>query len=188
MRRSAWLVMMATLCTGTLSAQATVIQPEAPLDSARAGLRDALLVLRDSLMSVDGAAARLQRDFRQTSAASLLSRARVMHDACARSVRTVPPTRETLLAADLSEPLGLKRRRELVQALDRLRDVLSRCEANFAAMSRPGEGETVRGYAYGRSEVVQTAIRKYEENLREFFTALGIYVSPAGSNPRTTSG
>jgi hypothetical protein len=180
--------MMGMLSAGTISAQAKVVQPEAPLDSARASLRDVLLVLRDSLMSVDGAAARLQRDSRQTSAASLLSRARVMHDACARSVRTLPPTREALLAAKLSEPARLKRRRELTQALDRLRVVLSRCEADFAAMSRPGEAETVRGYSYARSEVVQSAIRRYEENLREFFAALGIYVSPAGSTPRATSG
>ena len=90
--------------------------------------------------------------------------------------------RDQVVRADEDVELGR------VQALDRLRDVLSRCEANFAAMSRPGEGETVRGYAYARSEVVQSSIRRYEENLREFFTALGIYVSPAGSNPRATSG
>ena len=180
--------MVAMLGASTASAQATVVQPEAPLDSTRAGLRDALLVLRDTLMSVDGAAARLQRDFRQTSAASLVSRARVMRDACARSVRTVPPTKATLLAANRAEPLGLKRRRELLQALDRLHVALSRCEANFGAMSQPDQGETVRGYAYGRSERVQGAIRKYEENLRDFFIALGIRVSPAGAAPRNTSG
>lgn len=188
MKRSAWLVLTAMLAAGNLSAQATVIRPEAPLDSMRAGLRDALLILRDSLMSVDGAAVRLQRDFRQTSAASLLSRAQVMHDACARSLRTVQPTKAALTAADLSEPVRVKRRRELLQALDRLHGSLTRCQTNFAAMSQPGQGETVRGYAYVRSEAVQAAIRKYEENLREFFTALGIYVSPAGATPRPTSG
>jgi hypothetical protein len=187
-KRSTWLVLVAMLAAGTLSAQATVVPPEPPLDPMRAGLRDALLVLRDSLMTVDGAAARLQRDFRETSAASLLSRARVMHDACARSLRTVPPTKQTLTAADLSEPVRVQRRRELLQALDRLSGSLSRCEARFAAMSQPGQGETVRGYAYARSQAVQAAIRKYEENLRGFFTALGIYVSPAGSSPRPTSG
>jgi hypothetical protein len=149
-----------------------VIQPEAPPDSARAALRDVLLVLRDSLSTIDAAAARLQRDFRQTSGASLLSRARMMHDACARSVRTVAPTKEA----------------ELVNALNRLRGVLSRCEADFAAMSRPGEAETVRGYSYARSEVVQGALRRYEETLREFFAALGIWVSPAGSSPGASSG
>lgn len=186
MKRSAGLVLAAMLVAGTVSAQATVVQPEIPLDSARAGLRDALLVLSDSLMSVDGAAARLQRDLRETSAASLLSRARVMHDACAGSVRTVQPTKTTLLAANLSQPLRLQRRRELLQALDRLHVALTRCEATFETMSQPGQGETVRDYAYARSETVQGAIRKYQENLRDFFTALGIRVLPAGSGPRAS--
>jgi hypothetical protein len=169
--RSVCLVLMGVLSASSLPAQATVIQPEAPLDSARAALRDAVLVLRD-----------------QTSGASLLSRARVMHDACARSARAVPPTREAILAAQLSEPQRVKRRRTLVNALDRLRGALSRCEVDFAAMSQPGEGETVRGYAYARSQVVQGALRKYEESLREFMAAMGIYISPAGSTPRASSG
>lgn len=186
--RSVGLVMISVLSAGSLSAQATIVQPEAPLDSARVALRDAVLVLRDSLITVDAAAARLQRDFRQTSAASLLSRARVMHDACARSVRTIPPTREALLAAQLSERLRVKRRRELVNALERLRGVLNRCEVDFAAMGRPGEGETVRGYSYARSQVVQTALQNYEESLRAFLTAMGISISPAGSIPKASSG
>ena len=185
--RPMWLVMIGVLSASSLPAQATVIQPEAPLDSARVALRDAVLVLRDSLITVDGAAVRLQRDVRQTSGASLLSRARVMHDACARSVRTVPSAREAILATQLSEPLRVKRRRHVVNALDRLRAGLSRCEVDFAAMSRPGEAETVRGYSYARSQVVQGALRKYEASLREFLTAMGIYMSPAGSTPRASS-
>ena len=184
--RSIGLVLVGVLSASSLPAQATVIQPEAPLDSARAALRNSVLVLRDSLITIDGAAARLQRDFRQTSGASLLSRARVMHDACARSVRMVPSSREAVLAAQLSEPLRVKRRRQLVNALDRLLEELNRCEVDFAAMSQPGKAETVRGYAYARSQVVQGALRKYEESLREFLTVLGIYVSPAGAAPRAS--
>jgi hypothetical protein len=186
--RSMWLAMIGVLSASTLPAQATVVHPEPPLDSARAALRDAVLVLRDSLITVDGAAARLQRDSRQTSGASLLSRARVMHDACARSGRAVPSTKETLLTAQLSEPARVQRRRELVKALDQLRGALSRCEVDFAAMSRPGEAETVRGYSYARSEVVQTALRKYEQSLRAFLTAMGIYLSLGGSSPGASSG
>jgi hypothetical protein len=188
MMRSPWLVMIGVLSASSLPAQATVIQPEAPLDSARAALRDAVLLLRDSLITVDGAAARLQRDFRQTSGESLLSRARMMRDACVRSAHTISPTKETLLAAQLSEPPRVKRRRELVNALDRLRGVLRRCEVDFAAMSQPGEAETVRGYSYARSQVVQGALRRYEESLRAFLTAMGIYISPAGSGIRASSG
>ena len=75
-----------------LAAQ-TVLRSPPPLDSARASLRDAVLVLRDSLVTVDGAAARLQRDYREASGPSLLSRAQQMYEACARSGRTVPQAR-----------------------------------------------------------------------------------------------
>jgi hypothetical protein len=186
--RSAWLIMIGLLSAGLLRAQATVVKPEEPLDSARAVLRDAVLVFRDSLGTIDAAAARLQRDFRQTSQESLLSRARVMHEACARSVRAAPSLKKTLLAAQITEPLRIRRRRQLVNAIDQLRGVLNRCEVDFAAMSQPGQGETVRGYSNTRSEVVQGAIRKYEDALRVFLSAFKIYVAPAGSAPRTLSG
>jgi hypothetical protein len=55
-------------------------------------------------------------------------------------------------------------------------------------MGRPGEGETVRGYSYARSQVVQTALQKYQESLRAFLTAMGISISPAGSIPGASSG
>jgi hypothetical protein len=186
--RAAWLVISCVLCAPGLAAQARVMRPEPPLDSARAAVRDALLVLRDSLVTIDGAAARLQRDFRQASGASLLSRARVMHHACARSVRTVPPTRQAVVTAALSDPRRAKRRGELVSALDRLREVLIRCETDFAAMSRPGQAETVRGYANDRASRVQGALRKYEQTLRDFFCVMGIRVTPLCASPRPLAG
>ena len=100
-------VLLGLLGTAPLHAQ-VVVQPEPPLDSTRESLRDAMLVFRDSLITVDAAAARLQRDYREASGASLLSRARVMRDACGRSARTVPPTRSALLEAKLSTEKKLK--------------------------------------------------------------------------------
>jgi hypothetical protein len=185
--RYVWLAMV-FVSTGDLAAQARVMSPTPPLDSARAGVRDALLVLRDSLNSIDVAAARLQRDYRQASGPSLLSRARVMHRACASSARTVQPTKQIVLAANLSDPKRAKRRAELVSALDRLKETLSRCEKEFAAMSGPGQAETVRGYANDRAVRVQGALRRYEQTLREFFGAMGIRVMPLGANPPPVAG
>lgn len=184
----AWLVGLAMVCGQSLMAQGTVVRPEPPLDSARATLRDALLVLRDSLGSIDAAAGRLQRDFRATSAASLLSRARVMRDACARSVRTVAPTREAVVAARLSTELRRRRQGELVQALDRLKVTLARCEADFGAMSRPGQGDQVRGYGNDRAVRVQTALRKYSRVVGGFLGAMGMRMTPLGPEPRPVSG
>lgn len=183
----AGILLLAVLCAPNLEAQ-TVVRPEAPLDSARASLREALFVLRDSLSSIDAAAGRLQRDYRQASAAALLSRARVMTDACARSRRTIPPTKEAVLAADGSNELRRQRQRELVQALERLAAALSRCEVDFGAMSKPGQGERVRGYGNDRAARVQTAIRQYERLAGAFLAAHGIKVRPRRADPSPVAG
>ena len=171
---------MALLIAPELRAQ-TVMRPAAPLDSARSALRDAVVVLRDSLVTIDGAAARLQRDYWTASGPALVARARSMRDACARSRRTVPPTRAVVQAAQLSDQKKAARRRELVTALDTLSTVLGRCETEFAAMSQEGQGERVRGYGNDRATKVQRSLRSYELALQSFLQIMGIRVLPAGS-------
>ena len=187
MIRCAWLGMVSLLWAGPAVAQ-TVMRPDPPLDSARAAVRDALVILRDSLNAIDGAAARLQRDFRQASGPSLLSRARVMREACAGSARVVEPARNAVLGAKLSEPRRLKRRKELVAAMEHLSGALSRCELDFGAMSRPGQAETVRGYGNDRATRVQSALRKYETVLGSFLGAMRIKIPPLGAGPRALAG
>ena len=60
------VVLVLALLGGERLAAQTVLRSPPPLDSARASLRDAVLVLRDSLVTVDGAASRLQRDYRRS--------------------------------------------------------------------------------------------------------------------------
>ena len=187
MIRYTWLFLGSLFWAGPLTAQ-TVMRPDPPLDSARAAMRDAFLILRDTLNTIDGAAARLQRDFRLASGPSLLSRARVMREACARSVRMVPPTRRMLLDAKLSDRRRLKQRSELVGAMDHLSGALARCELDFAGMSRPGQAETVRGYGNDRAIRVQSALRKYEHALRGFLGAMGIRVTPLGVHTGSAAG
>ena len=179
MRACTWLL-VAVLAGQPLSAQ-TVVQPDQPLDSTQVTLRDALLVLRDSLVTIDGAAGRLQRDYRQTSGPSLLSRARVMRDACARSVRTIRPTRTAILSVQLSNTTRSKGRTRIVGALDTLRGFLTRCEKDFSEMSQPEKAETVRGYGNDRAVQVQGAIRRYERTMQEFLGLMGIKVAPLGA-------
>jgi hypothetical protein len=178
---------LALLIAPELPAQ-TVMRPAAPLDSARAALRDAVVVLRDSLVTIDGAAARLQRDYQSASGPALVARARSMRDACARSRRTVPPTRDAVQAAQLSDQKKLARQRELVTALDTLKTVLGRCETEFAGMSQEGQGERVRGYANDRAVKVQRSIRSYEHALQPFLQMMGIRVLPAGSTRTPSAG
>jgi hypothetical protein len=179
MRQVLWAMVLTGMLGVLPVAAQTVVQP-VRLDSARAALRDDLEVLRDSLHTIDGAAARLQRDYRTASEASLLSRAGLMKEACARSSRTVPSTRQALLDFRLSDRQKLELRQQVVTALDSLHGALRRCETQFTAMSRPSQGDSVRGYANHRAELVQTAIRNYEQHLRHFVGSLGIRILPPG--------
>lgn len=182
------LLLLITICPAALAAQGTVVSPEPALDVGRATLRDHLLQFRDTLNSIDAAAARLQRDYQAASGAALSSRARVMTDACARSGRNVLPARRAVLAADTSSSSRLRSRTQLIRALDELRVVLSRCEADFAALSRLGQEEKVRGYGNDRAVRVQGALRRYERVLAGFFSAMGIKVSPLGATARPAVG
>ena len=186
MSRAGWLLLV-TLCAPNLAAQ-TIVQPEVPLDSARASLRDAMLVLRDSLGSIDAAAGRLQRDYRQASGASLTSRARVMAEACAGSARTIPPTRAAVSTADASDDSRAKRRADLLRALGKLHGELDRCQSEFGAMGKPGQGEQVRGYGNNRAGRVLAAVRDYERVAGGFLAAMGIKVTPRGARPRPVTG
>jgi hypothetical protein len=176
-----YLVLVVAFWSQDLFAQGTVVVPEPALDAGRATLRDELLRFRDTLSTIDAAAARLQRDNTGASPEALVSRARVMSDACARSVRNTPPARRSVLAADANNKARLQRQQELLQALDRLRGVLTKCEAEFRGFSRPGQGETVRGYGNDRAGKVQTAVREYETVLSRFLHAMGIKVGPLGA-------
>jgi hypothetical protein len=185
---SRWcIVVIGMVFAQDLAAQGTVVRPEPVLDAGRATLRDALLQFRDSLGSIDAAASRLRRDSRRASPALLTSRARVMRDACVRSVRSLPATRKTVLAAAVSNELRLRRRGEMVTALDQLQKTLAQCESDFRTMSQPGEGERVRGYGNDRAVRVQTAIRRYERVLGTFFSAMSIKVTPLGVEARPLS-
>jgi hypothetical protein len=177
-----WWMVFLIAGTRPLAAQ-TIMRPPPPLDSARAAVRDALLELRDSLDTVGSAAARLQRDYEAASGPALLSRARMMQEACMRSKATVPTARDVVVATKVSEAPRIKQQKALVTALDRLKTELGRCETEFAEMSRPGQSEVVRGYGNDRANRVQEALRSYERSLNQYLGVMRIHVPPSGVRP-----
>lgn len=187
MIRSLRLAALCLIAPNALPAQ-TVVQAEPPLDSTRLELRDALVVLRDSLVVVNGAAVRLQRDVQQASSASLLSRAQVMGDACSGSVTVLGPAREQVRATAVPVAGPTKSRRELVNALNRLEGALTRCKADFAAMSQEGQAETVRGYSYSRSLRIQRILQDYEITLRRFLSLVGMELPAPAPAPHSAAG
>jgi hypothetical protein len=185
--RSLGLSILCLTAPGTLSAQ-TLLRTQPPLDSTRSALRDVLGILRDSLLAVNGAAVRLQRDVRQASNASLLSRARVMRDACAGSSPALGVARGEVTGLRLPQADRAKSRRELVNALNRLEVALTRCETDFAAMSQDGQAETVRGYAYNRSLRLQKVMQGYEAALRRFLDLMGMQLPAPKQSAGTIAG
>ena len=181
------LLLAAALAVGvTPAAQAqTVFTPEAPLDSARATVRTAVLVLRDSLQVVHAGGARMQRDFHGASVAALVSRARSLRDGCAASARTVPVTRAALVAGPAGSAKAAPARASLLARMDSLGTALEACEQTFGEWVSKGDGEAVRGYGNRGAEAVRNSILAYEEALQLFLSHLGIRVQPlgAGSSP-----
>jgi hypothetical protein len=187
--RSAQVLLLLLAGAAPAAAQTTMVRPvPVPLDSNRAAVRDAIVLLRDSLGTIDAAAARLQRDYREASATALLVRARLIRDACAHSAGMVPTTRTSLLAAQISQPERMKHREALVAALDQLKKSLTACQAEFARMSQAGQAETVRGYGNARAIKVQASLRQYERTLNEFLGVMGIRVVPAGAENHPAAG
>ena len=167
-----------------VAAQMGAIVPEAPLDANRAQVRDALLVLRDSLHVIVGANARLQRDFRGTSAAALAGRARSIAEACATAERNVPAARKAVEETRADTRFEREERGALLKSLDGLAGALGSCRADFKAMGDKG-GEQVRGYGNRRAEALRTELRRYDRSVAGFFATYKIDVRPigAGKNP-----
>jgi hypothetical protein len=187
--RSVWVPLLLLAGATPAAAQTPMVRPvPVPLDSNRAAVRDALVLLRDSLGMIDAAAARLQRDYREASPTALLVRARLIRDACAHSAGMVPTTRTSVLAAKISQPERIKHREELVAALDQLKKSLTVCQSEFAKMSQAGQAETVRGYGNPRATRVQASLRQYERTLNEFLGVMGIRVVPPGAENHPASG
>lgn len=182
MKRS--LILLFSLASAPLALNAqTVVRPAGPLRAAHAQVRDVMLVLRDSLMTVNGAAARLQRDFRTTSDAALASHARAVANACARSARTVVPTRKAVAAADADGSARINTRTAVLRALDSLAAEMTKCSDEFGAMALPGKGEEVRGYGNRRAEPILKALYDYDAAATRFFKAWGMDVRPLGARP-----
>ncbi|HEX6643530.1 MAG TPA: hypothetical protein VF037_02575 [Gemmatimonadales bacterium] len=188
MKRYAGLVLLALTAAPGLSAQASIVLPGRPLPPAHARMRDAAYVLRDTLVGVTSSAARLRRDFRTTSAASLVSRAREMRDACAASGRNIAAPRAVLKETPADSPLSEREKARLLTAYGELEAATARCVEQFTPLSEAGKGEDVRGYGNRYGATVVDAIRSYERALDNYLRAMRIPNRPLGAGPDPLAG
>jgi hypothetical protein len=186
---AAAVLLIAPLAARPLAAQQGVwVGPQAPLDSSRAALRDAVIRLRDSVSSVGAAAAALQRDFQRTSAQSLVSRARALRDACSGAVATAPGTREVIAHTPMPDNTARSRQAAAIAQLDSLTQVLQACMRDFEELSRPGQGERVRNYANERADRIQPAAGRYHVAIKGLLDALQIEIRPRGAPANPLAG
>jgi septal ring factor EnvC (AmiA/AmiB activator) len=188
MRRFALVALLVTGAAPALGAQAAMVVPEKPLDSERARLRDTVYVMRDTLAAVNASIARLQRDFRTASTPVLVSRARTLTADCAAARRRIPATRSAIAAAPIKSKLVLDQQKRTTTELARLETELDRCVTEFGRLSTPAKGEEVRGYGNRKAAPIQTQIRRYDEAVTGFFSALEIPHRPLGARRNPLAG
>ncbi|HXI20376.1 MAG TPA: hypothetical protein VNH46_04790, partial [Gemmatimonadales bacterium] len=154
-------------------------------------MRATLYALRDSLLLVDAARARIARDLGGASDAALRSRARVMSERCQAASHSAVAARDSVSASELPVRDSLRARESLVRALERLGADLDHCATEFEGLSRPEQAEELRGYGIGKGERVSQSIRRYQPAVQNYFeVALGTRYMPslrgAGSIPSST--
>lgn len=164
-------------------AQATVIRPDRELTPDETELRSAIYQLRDTLAMLAGSASRMQRDFRRTSPAALVSRARQIQHGCEAGLRNIPKAKEEVRTHPMKTALESAQQEQLLKAYDKLEAVLSDCGKTFGDMAQPGKGEEVRGYGNARLQTLRAELKRYGREADDFFSALRIPNRPLGAGP-----
>jgi hypothetical protein len=154
--------------------------PERPLSPPEQELRDAVVVLRDTLYSVDATAARLERGL-AGSPAVLRSTGRSLNAECARGARATGAMRT--YAAGLSTDNA--RWGDL--ALTDFRKALSTLEAAMVSCDKVSakaiEADTVDAASLRQAQVnTVLAIRNYERSVKGLLRTLNIPLDPRGTS------
>lgn len=181
--KSAVLMLLVTAAPSLAAAQATVIRPDRKLTPDETELRSTMYQLRDTLAMLAGSTSRMLRDFRRTSPAALVSRARQIEQGCQAGLRNIPKAKEEVRTHPMKTQLETAQQQLLLKAYDSLHTVLSHCSETFSAMAQPGKGEEVRGYGNARLESLREGLKRYGREADDFFSALRIPNRPLGAGP-----
>ena len=153
------------------------------LDVERREVRDVLTVLRDSLRTVEAAAAQFERGHQSASIELLISRAQSIQRACARSRRNLPAARKQVAAGSWSTEYRTKAQDNLLDEMVQLEESLEACESVWARLASLDEADELRADGPAQAQSISTAIRRYTSDVDALYKALGIYVRPIGAGP-----
>lgn len=170
-----------------IAAQSSVVMPER-LSPEQLSVRNAYLVLRDSLHAVEAGGARLVRDKRGSSDASLSSRARVISRGCVASLGLIDSARVRMMAIESDNPRVRERRSNLSDSFTELAAGLGKCQTEFTRLADPANVEELRGYGFGRAEAIREIIQHFNKMSVEYLRILGIEIRPIGSGANPLAG
>lgn len=152
------------------------------LDAERRDVRDILVVLRDSLHSVEAAAAQFDRGHASASVELLYSRGKTIKNACTRSVRNIGPAREVVKADDWDDEYRTMWQNQVLEAMDVLEQSVNACQLAWGRLATPENAEQIRSAGPGEAESITNAIHDYTAVVSGYYKALGIYVRPIGAS------
>lgn len=175
------LLLLTGLGAGPLQAQAAVVRPDRELNAEEAALRSAMYQFRDTVAALAGINSRMQRDFRATSSAALVSRARQVKTACDATARNIPPAVTAVKAAPVKTRLQVQAQNDLLDAYRQLGESVAKCSTTFGEMVSQASGDEIRGYANARLEALNRDVLRYSRSADAFFKTLDIPNRPLGS-------
>lgn len=178
MTRKSLLFLLLALAPAAQAQQVITPNTRAPLTPEKAKIHASLVTLRDSLLAVQTAGGRLERDLRSSSDAVLRSRARTMSAACASSSRAAAVAQQTITASPDPVKDPKKTRQGLVASLKDLRASLDKCATDFTSFTDPAHSQELRGYGVSRSSKTADAIQRYGTQLELYLGAVDIVIEP----------
>lgn len=173
------LAALALIGAARLSAQSGLIYDEVKLDPMREKLKANVLVLRDTLFTLDASAARLVRANTGQMTSVVVSTGRVMRTDCLRAARATALMRTQMAEVGTNDARGKGVIADYKKGLDALEKSMKGCDARSgAALDKkpaPDNDELLQ-----TAVAAQDAIKKYEWDLQVLLKTLQIPVDPKG--------
>lgn len=155
--------------------QAAAVFYNTPLDSTKKSLRSVMMVMRDSMLAVEGEAVRLQRS---GSPAVTVATVRRLRGACAAAARTAVFTQAKIAPLRTSAELGDKVLADYRVILTETSKAMRECERSAATALAPTSPSPARLRAVG--ELAVAAAARYDVAADGLLRALDIPFRPRG--------
>lgn len=174
------VVVAAALLVASAPLQAQMVVTRDTLDANLRDLRDTLVILDDSLHTVQAALAQLQLGHAGASKELLFSRGKSIKNACSSALRNVAPARNVVKEDDWDTDHRTRQQTQLLGAMDDLEQSLSSCESVWGRLATIENAEEIRTAGPHEATSISDHIERYSRVVAGYYKVLGIYVPPAG--------